>query len=59
MSQITKREREMLDLLLDALWEIETDLDQSGADEVNSNPLLRHKRQFVTRARLKIKQWES
>ena len=54
---LNKREAEMLDALRDALWEIESELEANDAKEVQSNPMLRAKRQFVDRTKKRIAKW--
>lgn len=57
-SSLSKRELAMIDLLRDALWEIETELQANDEREIKGNPLLQHKQQFVVRAKRKIATWE-
>ncbi len=54
---LNNREQKMLDLLRDALWEIESELDANSPEEVKSNPMLQAKRAFVNRARKQIDKW--
>jgi len=56
---MTTRETQMVNLLIDALWEIETELSANDAKEIAGNPLLKHKQQFVERAKRRIERWKA
>lgn len=54
-----RRERAMLDLLENAIREIEHELEAAGPDEVRQHPMLKSKQQFVDRARKRIAKWRN
>lgn len=51
---LTRRERDLLELLDEAVASIEFELSANGPDEIRGNPILLDKDRFCRRARRKI-----